>query len=201
MSPSTTIATGELLAGLGSDGVNVTLVQRALIVLGYDLGSADGDWGNNTQQAWDQFERSSQAPVVVDGVFTSIEASVVGGYASLYVEPVKPAPPPVSIAPVEPEPAVPVVPPMTQSCSKARQDEIATSIAMRTDGATVRETDKYANATLTFATLCDNSWPFVASETLSWAQLLGLADDTMQCLSYFKLVDCMSEFEAFMAHV
>jgi peptidoglycan hydrolase-like protein with peptidoglycan-binding domain len=202
--PTSTLAVAEpALAALGSTGPNVELVQRALLALDYAVGSPDGVWGKQTQDAWVAFETASQPPIVPDGVFTSAEASLIGGYASMYVAPEVPVETPAPAPPeTEPEVTLPVAPPMTSSCKAAVYDHVfPTDMAITNSPKSHAKTDKYYAALVTFVGVCESSWPFFSKEATSWAEVLGMADDVLNCLDFLEYQGCATEVGVFKSKV
>lgn len=61
--PDKTYAYGERILRNGSEGADVKTLQKYLNQLGYDAGSADGEFGDNTEIAVDKFQKDHKLDV------------------------------------------------------------------------------------------------------------------------------------------
>jgi peptidoglycan hydrolase-like protein with peptidoglycan-binding domain len=196
---TTQVASGEFLAGTGSSGVNVVLVQRALVVLGFGPVAVDGSWGSKTQQAWDQFEASQLSAWASDGVFTSAEFAIIGGYASLYE-------PPVAIVPAVTVPAATIAPtipqepvgPSAQCLSTIEgvlgaESALASNPTMLVRDAYTGEyfevpnkslTDVYRSELRSMTSSCNESWPAAATAASNVNGCLGYSNSTLDACSF-----------------
>ena len=188
-----------VLAKLGDTGVNVELAQRTLVVLGHLVtGTVDAVWGSATQQAWERLELSGEIKLNADGVFTSDEAGVIGGYASLYVAP------PVTAPPTLPPPPPATVAVSSAECQGAIRDALSADralaanplVSVRDDysGRYVEVPNRnlstgYTAALRYFSSACASD-PTVSPDTVA------LAQPVIGCLSNWDYRSCASQNNA-----
>lgn len=169
----------------------MTLVQQALLVLGYDVGAADSNWGDKTTAAWNQFESTSVAPITVDGLFTTAELGVVAAYANQYVPPAT-VPQPVATASPQPAPTSPAVTdPYRVSVSEACWTGLADVIERITNAdespTSHSRTSRLFDSMIVMGNLCLNYWPALVEDSLA----------PLNCFRYATYGECSYEMSAF----